>query len=111
LTAARPRRNARRLFAQNFLPWPTRSFIQRRAKLLALSDSQLQMLMDTSRPIAVDRRDAFLHDVAATLATMSSIGDGQLHRILRELQRRHMDYPILAGHPSPPHSRDQRRRV
>jgi hypothetical protein len=76
--------------------------------VLALTDHQLQMLLDASRPISVERRDAFLHDVASQLAARTDVGDGELHRLLHELQRRHIDYPDTGWGPHPAHARTRR---
>jgi hypothetical protein len=55
---------------------------------LRLSDSELDAIMDAARPIAAERRDAFLHAVAQALAAeRGEIGPGSVHRAIRSVQR------------------------
>jgi hypothetical protein len=54
-------------------------------------------VMNAARPIAVDRRDAFLKEIADALASYSEVGPGVVHRICAEQQRRYFDPPNL-GH-------------
>jgi hypothetical protein len=58
-----------------------------------LTDEQLDSVMNAARPLEVNRRDAFLHDVAEELARLPIIGNGELRRILTQVQRRHFDAP------------------
>jgi hypothetical protein len=46
-----------------------------------------------ARPFAVERRDAFLQDVANTLAQHSDPGPGDVHLAIREAQRKFFDPP------------------
>jgi hypothetical protein len=65
-----------------------------RRAVIRLSDHQLEMLFNASRPVAVDRRDEFLRAVAVQFAERrGGIGDGELYRLLLELQRKYCDYP------------------
>jgi hypothetical protein len=61
-----------------------------------LSDDELDAVMAAARPIAVERRDAFLQDVATLLHGCGEIGPGVVHRICAEVQRRHFDAPDLS---------------
>jgi len=68
--------------------------------VIRFTDDQLSAVFAAARPIAVDRRDAFLTDVDAQFASRSAIGDGELFRVLLQLQRRHCDYPDTTGVPA-----------
>lgn len=65
--------------------------------LLNLSDSELSALMAAAEPLAPDRRDAFVREVASELARCPVIGSGSLHRIVAEVQRHHYNAPLLDG--------------
>jgi hypothetical protein len=58
----------------------------RRFPPLALSDSELDAIMNACRPIAPERRDAFLHAVANALQGREVIGPGLIARVCAELQ-------------------------
>jgi hypothetical protein len=66
---------------------------------LRLSDAELDTILAAARPLAVDRRDAFLQSVATALAGCSEVGPGVLHRICSEQQRRYFDPPDLSHAP------------
>jgi hypothetical protein len=68
--------------------------------LLSLSDSEMTALMQASRPIRPEMRDAFLEAVATELGRYLEVGPGLVHRIARETQRRFFDPPDLTGHNS-----------
>jgi hypothetical protein len=61
--------------------------------MIRLTDSQLDVVLAAARPLAVDKRDTFLQEVAAALEG-HEIGDGILHRVIAEVQRRHYDPPL-----------------
>jgi hypothetical protein len=61
---------------------------------LALSDSELDAIMAAARPIARDRRDAFLQQVAELLRDCSELGPGAVHRAIAQAQRAHFDPPV-----------------
>jgi len=61
---------------------------------LALTDSEMTIVMRAAEPLAVQAHDAFLYEVAERLAGMSERGDGQVFRICRELQRKFFDAPL-----------------
>jgi hypothetical protein len=61
-----------------------------------LSDDELATVMAAARPIAIERRDAFLQDIATLLHACVEIGPGVVHRICAEVQRRHFDAPDLS---------------
>ena len=62
---------------------------------IALSDAQLTAIMHAAGPLPPADRGAFLESVAAAL--QPTIGDGNLHRIVRELQRKHFDPPVATA--------------
>jgi hypothetical protein len=66
---------------------------------IRLSDSELSAVFDAARPLPVERRDAFLQQVAATLSACREVGPGIVHRVCADVQRRFWDPPDL-GHPS-----------
>jgi hypothetical protein len=63
--------------------------------LIRLTDDELDAVMAAARPIAVERRDAFLQDVARALASCVELGPGVVHRVCAETQRRFFDPPDL----------------
>lgn len=56
---------------------------------LALTDSQVTAIMQLARPLEPQQRITFFEMVAASLNGRSEIGDGELHRLCRELQARY----------------------
>jgi hypothetical protein len=67
------------------------------SKPLALSDSELAAVFTAARPIPVDRRDAFLQEVATLLRGSDEVGPGTVHRAIERAQRAHFDPPELAA--------------
>jgi hypothetical protein len=53
---------------------------------IRLTDSELDAMMAAARPLAVERRDAFLQAVAAELRGCE-IGPGLVHRVIAQVQR------------------------
>jgi hypothetical protein len=71
--------------------------------VLKLSDSQMDSVLLAARPIPVRLRDSFLATVVEIVRPHvepdGSVGDGHLHRALRESQKRYFDPPLDApGH-------------
>jgi hypothetical protein len=60
---------------------------------LRLTDSQITAIFAAARPLAVQDRDPFLQEVAATLAGIVDPGDGDVARAIRATQRKHFDPP------------------
>jgi hypothetical protein len=60
-------------------------------RMVRLSDSELTELFDAARPLLPAVRDEFMAQVAKALEG-KDVGDGELHRLLRDVQRR---YPPL----------------
>jgi hypothetical protein len=64
------------------------------SRVLRLTDTELDIVFAAAEPLAVQNRDAFLQDVAKHLATLPVRGDGIVHRVCAEVQRRHFDAPV-----------------
>jgi hypothetical protein len=60
---------------------------------LSLSDAQQLAVINAARPLQLGERGGFLDALAALLAGRHDIGDGELHRILRDLQWRYLQPP------------------
>jgi hypothetical protein len=61
---------------------------------IRLSDSELDAVMAAARPLAVERRDAFLQAVAGALQGCSEVGAGV---VPAKTQRAFFDPPQLAA--------------
>ena len=61
---------------------------------LVLSDRQQKAVLDATFALDELQRHAFLGSLTLLLADRTEIGDGELFRILRELQRAHFHFPI-----------------
>jgi hypothetical protein len=72
---------------------------------IRLTDAQLTAVFDAARPLAVASRDAFLLDLAAALAGIVDIGDGDVARAIRTVQRKHFDPPLSTDERGQPHHR------
>ena len=64
--------------------------------LIRLSDAKLDAVMAAARPLSVDRRDAFLQQVAASLQSCRGLGPGVVHRVCAEQQRAFFEPPDLS---------------
>jgi hypothetical protein len=65
---------------------------------LQLNDSEMSLLLSLSTPLDQQRRPQFLQEVAQAIEAKrqaGEIGDGLVHRIGRDLQRRYFDPPVL----------------
>jgi hypothetical protein len=62
---------------------------------LRLTDEQLTAIMRGAAPLAPNRRDAYLREIADALAVAGEIGDGSVARAIRTAQKRHYDVPEL----------------
>jgi len=73
---------------------------------VALTDAQMMAILAAAPPLAAGDRNAFLLEVAQLLQALPEIGDGALHRVIMQVQRRHFDPPELSAH-RVPHRRRQ----
>jgi hypothetical protein len=62
--------------------------------MISLTDSELDIVFAGARPLPVAVRDLFLREVAERLSSLSHLGDGAVHRVCAEVQRRHWDPPV-----------------
>ena len=60
---------------------------------LALSDEQIDALVRAAAPLPPRLRKPFLEDVARALQGRE-LGDGVIHRVVVEIQRRYWDPPL-----------------
>ena len=61
---------------------------------LVLTDDELNHIFQAAMPIALDRRDAFLEQVAGLLRGCTGpIGPGTVHRAIEQAQRLYFDPP------------------
>jgi hypothetical protein len=67
-----------------------------RVTVLSLTDDELTCVMDAARPIAPDRRSAFMEYVVTELSRCPEIGPGSLFRVVREAQRQFLEPPTTA---------------
>jgi hypothetical protein len=61
--------------------------------LIKLTDEELSAVMSAAKPIAPERRDAFLQQVASTLQCCGELGPGVVYRAIAQVQREHFDPP------------------
>lgn len=72
---------------------------------LKLTDSQQWQVIRATNPLDMLQRDAFLAALLQQFAGRTEIGDGELFRTLRELQRQHFRPPSATHLPHKfPHS-------
>jgi hypothetical protein len=64
---------------------------------IRLSDSELDAVMAAARPLSVDRRDAFLQEIANALQNCGEIGPGAVYRAIAATQRQFWDAPDLSA--------------
>jgi hypothetical protein len=62
---------------------------------IALSDDELQAVMDAARPLAPRDRDQFLRRIAAVITALPVRGPGVIHRAIRSTWREFYDVPDL----------------
>ena len=60
---------------------------------LTLTEQQELAVINAARPLAPIEQKAFLMALHGLLANRSEVGDGELSRLLRELQRKHFRPP------------------
>jgi hypothetical protein len=69
---------------------------------IALTDSELDIVMRAARPLQVEDRDPFLQAIAERLAAIPERGDGIVHRTAAEIQRDFWDPPVGLEPNGPP---------
>ena len=62
-----------------------------------LSPDQVEAVLQAARPLPHAEHAAFLAEVSSALADLGDLGDGVVHRVIRDVQRRHWDPPDLTG--------------
>ena len=65
---------------------------------LQLSDDEMSVLMDLAGPIDQHLRPQFLQEVAQEIEAKrqaDEVGEGSVHRLARQIQRRYFDPPEL----------------
>jgi hypothetical protein len=75
--------------ADNVLRWSWQM-----PQMLNLTDTELDIVFAAAQPLALKDRDAFLKDIAERLTALPHLGDGVVHRVCAEVQRRHWDPPV-----------------
>ena len=60
---------------------------------MILTEPQTLAIIHASRPLAPVERGAFLTALQGLLAGRHDIGDGELHRVIRDLQRQYFRPP------------------
>jgi hypothetical protein len=61
---------------------------------IPLNDDQMTAVLAAATLLPFNRRAVFLAEVASALNQLPEIGDGALHRVIMEVQRRHYDPPL-----------------
>ena len=61
-----------------------------------LSDTQQAAVLRAVTPLERYQRDAFVTALSLLLKDKNEIGDGELFRILRDLQHEHYDFPQMS---------------
>jgi len=75
---------------------------------MPLTDDQQTAVLRAAYPLQPHQRSAFMATLYTLLEGRHSIGDGELYRVLRELQRQHFSPPIINEH-QPSHELKMRR--
>ena len=61
--------------------------------MISLDDAEMQILMDSARPLQPHQRSEFLQACAAELSKYPEIGPGIVGRVCSKLQRQHLNGP------------------
>jgi hypothetical protein len=64
---------------------------------MTLTDPQQLAVIHATRPLAPTERAAFTNALAAMLAGRHDVGDGELGRMLKDLQRKHFKPPVTTA--------------
>ena len=60
-----------------------------------LSPDQADAVLRAARPLPPADHAAFLEDVSSALAELRDLGDGIVHRVVRDIQRKYWGSPNL----------------
>jgi hypothetical protein len=63
---------------------------------IALTDAQMSAIWAAAMPLEVKVRGAFLEEVAREICRHPILGDGLLHRVIMQVQKKHFDPPEFA---------------
>lgn len=66
--------------------------------MVKLSPDQAETILRAARPLGPSDGASFIEEVRSVLADFPEIGDGLVHRIIRDIQRKYFDPPVQAGH-------------
>lgn len=64
--------------------------------MATLSPDQIEAVLRAARPLPPADHDAFLEEVSSALAELGDLGDGIVHRIVRDVQRKYWGSPNLS---------------
>jgi hypothetical protein len=62
--------------------------------MLRLTDAELEVVFNAARPLHPRDRDRFLQAIASELAKLPTLGDGVVHHVCTEIQRRYFSPPL-----------------
>jgi hypothetical protein len=77
--------------------------------LQALSSAELDAIYAAARPLARDKRDAFMNAVMQALAGCAEIGPGSVNRVIRSVQPIYFDPPLDGHHLQSKYDRHEHR--
>jgi hypothetical protein len=60
---------------------------------IALSEQQMMAVWAAARSLPPNARGAFLEEVAREISRHPVLGDGLLHRVIMQVQKKHFDPP------------------
>ena len=58
-----------------------------------LTSDQADAILSAARPLPPADQEPFLEEVSAALAELGDLGDGIVHRIVRDVQRKYLKPP------------------
>ena len=64
--------------------------------MATLSPDQVDAVLRAARPLPPADHAAFLEDVSSALAELGDLGDGIVHRVVRDVQRKYWGSPNLS---------------
>lgn len=74
-------------------PWPSD-----RPTPLGLTESEYDAVMRASAPLQGHQRAGFLEALAEELRNAGELGDGRVHRVIAQVQRKFWDPPLDIGY-------------